>query len=107
MPWRRSPAGIWNGDRNRKHLNAVLEKLAVKRNCKVNSLEIKELIGEYDFAAKQLYQMDDVSQMMLETAEMYLTDLRMQEAMDSIYGKGFSEFFGQAVKAFYADSREV
>ena len=51
--------------------------------------------------------MDDVSQMMLETAEMYLTDLRMQEAADGIYGKGFSEFFGQAVKVFYADSREV
>lgn len=45
--------------------------------------------------------------MMLETADMYLTDRRMQEATDDIYGKGFSEFFGQAVKAFYADSREM
>lgn len=92
---------------HQKRLNAVLEKLAVKRNCDVNSLEIKELLREYDFFSKQLYKMNDISLMMLETADMYLTDRRMQEATDDIYGKGFSEFFGQAVKAFYADSREM
>lgn len=95
---------IFSAYQNR--LSAVLEKISGKTNCDVHSFEVKELIGEYDFVTKQLYQMDDVSRMMAETAEMYLTDRRMQEATDRIYGKGFSEFFGQAVNAFYTDSRE-
>lgn len=89
-----------------KRLSTVLEKLAGKTDFHVHSFEVKELIGEYDFVTKQLYQMADVSRMMLEMAEMYLTDRRIQEATDLIYGNGFSEFFGQAVKAFYTDSPE-
>lgn len=96
---------IFSAYQNR--LSAVLEKLAGKTDCDVHSFDVKELIREYDFVTKQLYQMDDVSRMMLESAEMYLTDPRMKESTDRIYGKGFSEFFGQAVKAFYTGSGEI
>lgn len=95
---------IFSAYQNR--LSAVLEKLAGKTGSDVHSFEIKELIGEYDFVTKQLYQMNNVSQMMLDMAEMYLTDRQIQESTDRIYGHGFSEFFGQAVNAFYTDSWE-
>ena len=42
-----------------KRLGSVLEKLAAKKDCDVHSFDVKELVNEYDFVSKQLYQMDD------------------------------------------------
>ena len=85
-----------------KRLGSVLEKLAAKKDCDVQSFEVKELVNEYDFVSKQLYQMDDLTQMMLEMAQFYLTDRQMQDATDKVYGEGTSEFFGLAFRAFYS-----
>lgn len=84
-----------------KRLEAVMEKLAAKKGCGVYSFEVKEVVGEYDFVCKQLWQMDDVTQMMKETAELYMTNSQVQASMDSIYGEGATEFFGRAIQAFY------
>lgn len=65
------------------------------------SFEVKELVGEFDFVSKQLYQMKDVSKILLETAELYQTNQEMQKVLDSIYGEGATEFFGRAMEAFY------
>ena len=70
-------------------------------NAEVNSFEVKELIGEYDFVAKQLYQMEDVSGLMLEIAKLYDENKELQAEMDAIYGEGFSKFFARAVEVFY------
>ncbi len=78
------------------------QKLAAKKDCDVHSFEVKELIGEYNFVSKQLYQMKDVSKMSLELADLYLTDSNMQKAQDAVYGKGATSFFGKAIQAFYA-----
>ena len=43
-----------------KRLDAILKKLAGKSGCDVHSFEVKEIIGEYDFVSKQMYQMKDV-----------------------------------------------
>lgn len=86
-----------------KRLEHVLQKLAAKKDCDVHSFEVKELVGEYDFVSKQLYQMKDVSQMSLELANLYLTDSNMQKASDAVYGEGATIFFGKAIQAFYAD----
>jgi len=40
-----------------KRITAIMEKLADKMGTDVNALEVRELVGEYDFVAKQLYQM--------------------------------------------------
>ena len=77
-------------------------KLAAKKDCDVQSFEVKELVNEYDFVSKQLYQMDDLTQMMLEMAQFYLTDRQMQDVTDKVYGEGTSEFFGLAFRAFYS-----
>ena len=42
-----------------KRLDVILEKLASKQNCFVDSFEVKEIIGEYSFVMKQLCQVKD------------------------------------------------
>lgn len=66
----------------------------------MNSFEIRELIGEYGFVTKQLYQLKEEKGMMLSQAES-LMEKKMQEAMDEKYGAGFAAFLAGAIKAFY------
>ena len=82
-------------------LESVLEKLAKKRDLDVHSFEIKELVKEYDFVSRQLYQMEDVTKMLLELAELYQTNGEIQKVQDSIYGEDSTMFFGKAIEAFY------
>lgn len=63
---------------------------------------MRELVGEYDFVAKQLYQMEDVSVLMLELANGYQTKEIIQKVQDSIYGEGTTAYIGQAIQAFYS-----
>ncbi len=84
-----------------RRIETILIKLAEKKDCDVHSFEVKELIGEYDFVSKQLYQMDDVSKMLLEVAKLYQTNQEIQKIQDSIYGEGCTAFFGKAIEAFY------
>lgn len=67
----------------------------------VNSFEFRELIGEYDFVAKQLYQMEDVTKLMLEIAKVYRSDSEAKAGVDSVYGTGFASYMGEAIEAFY------
>ncbi|MDE7416677.1 MAG: MerR family transcriptional regulator [Lachnospiraceae bacterium] len=85
-----------------KRITAIMQKLADKVGTDVNALEIRELVGEYDFVAKQLYQMDDVTALMLELAAGYQTNETMQKVQDSIYGDGTTVYIGQAIQAFYS-----
>lgn len=84
-----------------RRMEAVLKKLAAKKGCDVHSFEVKEIVGEYDFVSRQLYQMEDVTKMMLELAEAYRTNRQIQEVQDSIFGEGTTVFFGEAIEAFY------
>ena len=84
-----------------RRLGKVQQKLADKKGTDVNSFEVRELVGEYDFVSKQLYQMKDVSKLMLELAQCYKTDAKVREGMDSVYGKGAAQYIGEAMEAFY------
>ena len=84
-----------------RRMDAVLKKLAAKKGCDVHSFEVKEIVGEYDFVSRQLYQMKVVTKMMLELAEAYRTNRQIQEVQDSIFGEGATIFFGEAIEAFY------
>ncbi len=70
----------------------------------MNSFEVRELVGEYDFVTKQMYQLPDATDMVLEIADAYRTNREIQEAQDSVYGEGATEFIGQAMAAFYGKS---
>lgn len=84
-----------------KRMDEVLKKLAARKGEDVTSFAVKEVVGEYDFVAKQLYQMKDVSAMMLEAAEEYQNNRKIQETLDKMYGEGAAIFFGRAFEAFY------
>ncbi|POP32654.1 MerR family transcriptional regulator [Lactonifactor longoviformis] len=82
-------------------LEQVTRKIADKTGQDVNTFEVKELVGEMDFVCRQLYQMDDVTKFLLDMAENYITNTKMQENLDAVYGEGSTLFIGQALKAFY------
>lgn len=87
-----------------KRLETVLIKLAAKKGCDVHSFEVKELAAEYGFVSRQLYQMKDVSKLMLDMANLYQTNQEIQKAHDKAYGEGSCEFTGRALEAFYGSS---
>ncbi len=74
--------------------------MAGKRECSVDSFEVKEIIGEYGFVMKQLYQLKDESGMMLSLAKTYRRE-EVKTVTDEKYGAGASQFFIQAIEAFY------
>ena len=79
----------------------IQKKIAEKIGTDVNAFEVRELIGEYDFVAKQLYQMGDVSELMLELAKEYRSNKDLQSVTDSMYGSGSTVYMGEALEAFY------
>lgn len=84
-----------------KRIGNIQKKLASKIGMDVNSFEVRELIGEYDFVAKQLYQMEDVTKLMLEIAKVYRSNSEAKAGVDSVYGTGFASYMGEAIEAFY------
>ncbi|MDO4343671.1 MAG: MerR family transcriptional regulator [Eubacteriales bacterium] len=84
-----------------KRLGEIVKKLADKKGQDVNSFEVKELVGEYDFVTKQMFQLPDAASMLLELAAAYRTNTEIQAVQDSIYGEGTTEFIGRAIEAFY------
>lgn len=84
-----------------KRLETIFKKLAEKKGQDVNSFEVRELVGEYDFVTKQMYQLPDAASMVLEIAKAYRTNTEIQAAQDSIYGEGVTAFVGEAMEAFY------
>lgn len=96
-----NPANSQIMDAWSKRSDAVFRKLAAVRGADVQSFEVKEIVGELDFVFKQLYQMKDVSKMMLEMAGLYKNDVDFQKKNDVIYGEGSTKFVGEALEAFY------
>lgn len=84
-----------------KRLGTIMKKLADNKGKDVNSFEVKSLIGEYDFVTKQLFQIEDAGEMVLEIANAYQTNKEIQAVQDSIYGEGATAYIGTAMEAFY------
>jgi len=84
-----------------KRLEDILKKLAVKKGEDVNSFEVRELAGAYDFLMKQMFQLQDVSGLVLDLARGYQENQLIQSAQDSIYGEGTTRYIGKALEAFY------
>lgn len=84
-----------------RRFHLIIEKLASKIGVDVHSFEVKQIIGELDFVAKQLYQMKDMSAFMTDIAAKYQNDKEMQMKLDTVYGEGTTAYIGQALEAFY------
>lgn len=94
-----APGDVFNSYQKRSE--ALYKKLAESKGKDVNAFEVKQIVGEMDFVWKQLYQMEDVSGLMLEMAELYETNEDMIKYYDTAYGDGAAEFLGRAIRAFY------
>lgn len=82
---------------------AILQKLINKKDCDINSFEIKEIIGEYAFVMKQMCQLKQEKDVMMGLAKYYRND-KIKPMIDEKYGKGASEYFSEAIEAFYKKS---
>ena len=86
----------------KKREDVILQKLIEKRECDLNSFEVKEIVGEYGFVMKQLFQLKDEKGMMLSLAQSYRNS-QIRAAIDEKYGDGAAEFFAQAIEEFYKE----
>ena len=84
-----------------KKVEMICQKLAENKGKDVCSQEIQELIAEYDSLTKEMFQLPDVSAIVMEIAKAYQENEEIKAAQDSIYGKGTTEYMGKAMEAFY------
>ncbi len=84
-----------------KRIDRIYTDLAGKMGLDVNELEVKELVGEYDFVSRQLYQIDDVTKLLLEMSEEFQHNEDMRISIDRQYGKGAAAYIGRAIESFY------
>ena len=86
-----------------KRIEAILQKLIAKRDCPVDSFEVKEIVGEYGFVMKQFSQIKDEKELMLANARFYRNE-PYNSNLDQKYGEGAAEFFARAIEAFYSEN---
>ncbi len=83
-----------------RRLEAILQKLAAKQTCPVDSFEVKEIVGEYGFIMKKFSQIKEEKGLMLAQAQYYRNE-NVRRMTDEKYGDGASDFFARAMEAFY------
>ncbi len=83
-----------------KRLDSILQKLADKIGCDVDSFEVKEIIGELGFVMKQMTQIKEEKGLMLSQVSYYRNE-KIKPKIDEKYGEGASEFFAKAIEEFY------
>jgi len=67
----------------------------------------KECIGEYDFVAKQLYQVKDAQSLLMDIARGYQEDKELMKGVDSVYGSGSAKYIGEAIESFYTSPSRI
>ena len=83
-----------------KRVESIEQKLAAGRHLPVDSFEIRQIIGEYGFVMKRLYQVEREAELMCTVASSYRDPLS-KTRLDAKYGEGSSDFFADAIEAFY------
>ena len=81
-------------------LEQILRKLLERKEFPKDSFEFREIVAEYGFVIKMLYQIQDEKPVMLQIAETYRVE-QVREKTDETYGAGTAEFFAEAIEAFY------
>lgn len=84
-----------------KRIGNIQKMLADMKGTDVNSFEVRQLIGEYDFVAKQLYQVEDARTLLMDIAKGYQENEELAKGVDSVYGTGAAKYIGEAIEAFY------
>ena len=84
-----------------KRIGDIQKKLADMKDIDVNSFAVRQLIGEYDFVAKQFYQVKDPKPLLMDIAREYRENEELAKGIDSVYGRGAAKYMGDAIEAFY------
>lgn len=84
----------------KKREDVILQKLIEKLESDLDSFEVKEIVGEYGFVMRQLFQLKDEKGIMLSLAQSYRNP-QIRTAIDEKYGNGAAEFFAQAIEEVY------
>ena len=84
-----------------KRIVDIQKRLSKLRGTDVAAFEVRQLIGEYDFVIKQLYQLNDAQTVMMEVAKCYQNNEEMIKDIDSVMGDGSAKYIGEAIEAFY------
>lgn len=80
---------------------SIFEKLGKMQADGVDTFAVKQLVGEYEFVSKQLYQMKDVKSLLVEMGNMYMENKDVIKANDTQYGEGASVFIGKAILNYF------
>ena len=83
-----------------RQIDKILYELAAKKDCAVDSDEVKELVLQYAAKMKEFSSIEQEKGLMLATAKSYNNEL-IKKKTDEKYGEGASEFFAQAIESFY------
>ena len=84
-----------------KRIVDIQKRLSKLRGTDAGSFEVRQLIGEYDFVIKQLYQLNDAQTVMMEVAKCYQNNEEMIKDIDSVMGDGSARYIGEAIETFY------
>ena len=79
----------------------IIQDLAANMDKDIHDTSVQKLIGEYDALTREMFQLPAASTMVLELAKAYQENKELQNAYDSIYGAGATEYIGRAMEAFY------
>ena len=88
-----------------KRIETILQKLIAKKECDVDAFEVKEVVEEFGLVMKQFTQVINEEGLMLAHVQYYRNE-KIKPIIDEKYGKGASEFFAQAIEAFYKKSSQ-
>ena len=89
-----------------KRIDDIQKRIAEKKGKDVTSFEVRQLIGEYDFVARQLYQVKDARPLLMDIAKGYQENEELMAGMDSVYGSGSAKYTGEAIESFYTTPGE-
>lgn len=81
-------------------LNSQLSKLMDKG---YESKTVQEIVHELETEHKKLFNMNNVRAMFADLGKLYLENKQASTSFDTLYGKGFANFYGNAV-LFYCNN---
>lgn len=83
-----------------KRVEALEHKLNAQKRFPPDSLDVKQIVGEYGFVMKHFLQVQHEAGIMMSVAANY-RDERAKAIVDQKYGEGAADFFACAIEAFY------
>jgi hypothetical protein len=90
-----------------KRIDDIQRRLADMKGTDVTSFEVRQTIGEYDFVAKQLYQVQDAQPLLMDIAKGYQENEELMKGVDSVYGSGSAKYIGEAIESFYTSPSKI